>query len=38
MKMIIINGIKGSSWHFKRLERLSVISTRNINVLVYEKK
>ena len=38
MKRIIINGITGSSWHFKRFERLSVISTRNINVLVYEKK
>ena len=27
MKRVIVNGLTGSSWQFKRFERLSVIAT-----------
>ena len=27
MERVLVNGLKGSSWGFKRFERLSVIAT-----------
>ena len=38
MKRVLINEMTGSSWSFKRFERLSIISTCNINVLADWKK
>ena len=34
MKRVIINGMTGSSWRFKRFERLSVIVTSNTDSTV----
>ena len=33
MKRVIINGMSGSSWRFKRFDRLNLISTEDKNFL-----
>ena len=35
MKRVIINGMTGSSWFFKRFEQISMISMGEENVLAY---
>ena len=37
MKRVIVNGMTGSSWRFKRFERLYLISAQDKNLLAKEK-